>query len=219
MAVQQALQQAAAAEKKIDAEIAAMNNLGGRALEQLRVKRIQELKEQQRKRAEWIQKGHGKYQEVFDEKAWFQEVKNNERCVIHFYRGTTNYCQLVDAHLEKIAAKHIETRFSKIDAEKCPFLVERLLIVVMPTIIMTKDGSTNDRLEGFTELGNTDRFTTFQLEERLAMKGTIEMPRKQNRAQEAKTYNSQNKSGAAIYSSRRQATMVIDDADFDDLSD
>ena len=71
----------------------------------------------------------------------------------------------MDHHLEQLARAHMETRFIKINgirlvifvffillvflAENSPFLVERLLVVVMPTIIMTKDGATLDRLEGY----------------------------------------------------------------------
>jgi len=170
MAVQQLLASAAHAERQIDAELAAMSKLDGDDLERLRHKRIAELKAQQAKVQEWRRKGHGKYEEVNDQKAWFQEVKDNERVVCHFYRNQTAYCALVDHHLEQLARAHMETRFIKINAENSPFLVERLLVVVMPTIIMTKDGATLDRLEGFCELGNTDRFTTAQLEERMAKK-------------------------------------------------
>lgn len=80
--------------------------------------------------------------------------------ICHFYRGSTWRCELVDKHLTALAPKHMETRFVKIDAEKCPFLVERLNIVLMPTIIMTKDNVAVDRIEGFDQLGGTDDFTT-----------------------------------------------------------
>jgi hypothetical protein len=54
--------------------------------------------------------------------------------VVHFFRGVTPRCQIVDAHLYKLASTHLETRFVKIDAEKNPFLVERLGVIIMPTI-------------------------------------------------------------------------------------
>lgn len=30
--------------------------------------------------------------------------------VVHFYRPTTRYCQVVDAHFERLAQRHLETR-------------------------------------------------------------------------------------------------------------
>ena len=77
-------------------------------------------------------------------KLW--QAKASERMVCHFYRGATWRCQIIDKHLAILAAKHVETRFIKIDAEKCNFLAQRLEIVLMPTIIMTKDTTTHDRL-------------------------------------------------------------------------
>ncbi|CAN0201109.1 unnamed protein product, partial [Ectocarpus fasciculatus] len=61
---------------------------------------------------------------------------------VHFYRPTTQRCQIVDGHLERLAQKHVETRFCKIDAEKSPYLTEKLNIFVMPTILLIKGGHT-----------------------------------------------------------------------------
>jgi len=43
--------------------------------------------------------------------------------VISFLR-----CKIVDKHLALLAPKHMETKFCKINAEKCPFLTDRLKI-------------------------------------------------------------------------------------------
>lgn len=59
-----------------------------------------------------------------------------------------------------LAAKHIETKFCKVNAEKCPFLTQRLKIRVLPTLILVKDQKTKDYIVGFTDLGNCDDFST-----------------------------------------------------------
>jgi hypothetical protein len=41
----------------------------------------------------------------------------------------------------------------KIDAEKSPFLVERLSIVMLPSILCIKDGRTEHTIVGFDEMG------------------------------------------------------------------
>ena len=46
--------------------------------------------------------------------------------------------QIVDKHLGILAKKHLEAKFVKINAEKCPFLTERLRIKVIPTIMLVK---------------------------------------------------------------------------------
>lgn len=182
----------------------------------------QALRDQAAKEQEWRSQGHGTYHEIGDEKDWFQECKSNERLVCHFYRSTTKYCEVVDKHLQKLAPEHLETRFVKINAEKCPFLVQRLKIVVMPTIVCTKDNYTADMIEGFTELGNTADFTTLALAQRLAKNGILfydKVEAKWNKKQaKAKTYNvvTSNPTGKAIYKGNLAAKLAEWDADDSD---
>merc|ERR1719347_1539161 len=75
--------------------------------------------------------------------------------------------------LRILAKKHIETKFCKIDAEKCPFLCDRLKIRTIPTLILVKDSKTRGYVVGFTDLGNTDDFSTEMLEWRLAQSEVI----------------------------------------------
>lgn len=66
-----------------------------------------------------------------------------------------------------MAKKHVETKFIKLNVEKAPFLTERLRIKVIPTLALVLDGKTKDYVVGFTDLGNTDEFSTEMLEWRL----------------------------------------------------
>lgn len=56
----------------------------------------------------------------------------------------TVHLQVVDKHLSLLAKQHIETRFVKINAEKSPFLAERLKIIVLPTIALIKNTKVDD---------------------------------------------------------------------------
>lgn len=87
-------------------------------------------------------KGHGVYKEIPSEKDFFDEIKNSKRAVVHFYRPTTDRCTIFDKHLEIIAPKYLEARFVKLNAEKAPFLCERLNIRVIPTLLLIVDGQT-----------------------------------------------------------------------------
>lgn len=206
-------------EQKLDAALAHYSLSSSNDLEQLRQQRLAELKSRAAKELEWRQKGHGQYTEVADQKEWFDISKASERVITHFYRSTTWRCEIIDRHLTALAAKHIETRFIKIDAEKCPFLAERLSIVLIPTLIMTKDNFTADRLEGFDELGGTDTFTTDDLEARLAMQGSIDYEPPTKGGVGAKKGVKQsvksNPNGKAIYGHRRMIDSE-DEAEEDD---
>lgn len=46
----------------------------------------------------------------------------------------------MDSHLSKLAQMHPETRFVKINAEKSPFLAERLRIIMLPTVALVIKG-------------------------------------------------------------------------------
>jgi thioredoxin-like negative regulator of GroEL len=85
----------------------------------------------------------------------------------------TPRCQIVDAHFEKLAQRHVEARFVKIDAEKNPFLVERLGVILMPTIVLIKDGKTDHAIHGFDEFGGTDDFSTDDVSYVLSQHGMV----------------------------------------------
>jgi len=157
------LQVAAEKEKLLDEKLKKIEELDEDDFEALRQKRRQQLQKQVRQEQDWKQLGHGVYTEIADTKDFFQAAKRSPRMVVHFYRGVTPRCEIVDAHLHKLAPMHLETRFVKIDAEKNPFLVERLGIIILPTIVLIKDGKTEHSLRGFDEVGGTDDFSTADL--------------------------------------------------------
>lgn len=161
-------------EQQLDNELSRLDSLGGEDLEKLREQRIKELKKQANQRQEWKNNGHGEYCELADEKEFFEVSKKSANIVCHFYRDSTPRCRIVDMHLKILATKHIEAKFCKVNAEKCPFLTQRLRIKVIPSIALIKDSKTKDYIVGFTDLGNCDDFSTEMLEWRIAQSGAIE---------------------------------------------
>ena len=158
---------------QVDAELHRMDQMDEDDFEKLKLKRMQQLKKAQQQKIEWQQQGHGNYEEISDERQFFDTCKKSKNVICHFYRDSTPRCKIVDKHLYALAPKHIEARFVKINAEKCPFLVERLRIVVIPTICLAKDGKTVDYIVGFDDLGGKDDFTTEVMEWRIARADVI----------------------------------------------
>lgn len=155
-----------AVEEKLDDEIAALDRLDLDDIEVLRERRLQQMKKMAEKRNRWISLGHGDYSEIPSEKDFFSVVKASERVVCHFYRENWP-CKVMDKHMSILAKQHIETRFVKINAEKSPFLADKLKIVVLPTLALIKNAKVEDYVVGFDELGRTDEFSTEELEDRL----------------------------------------------------
>ena len=89
--VQQAIEQNVLAaakhvEDQLDDQLHALENLDSEDVEQLRQKRLLQLKLQARKKQAWLERGHGEYKEILGEKAFFEEMKGEERMICHFYR-------------------------------------------------------------------------------------------------------------------------------------
>eukprot|EP01036_Dinobryon_divergens_P023047 gene23047-31363_t len=178
------LQVAAREEKKLDQQLKEMENLDEDDFEALRQRRRMNLQKQMRQEQDWRQLGHGVYSEIADTKEFFNAAKKSVRMVVHFYRSVTPRCEIVDAHLSKLAFSHLETRFIKIDAEKNPFLVERLGIILMPTIVLIKDGKTEHSLRGFDELGGVDDFSTADMAYVLASHGVLNHEKTEDRSED-----------------------------------
>ncbi|RZC45178.1 hypothetical protein C5167_038132 [Papaver somniferum] len=169
---QQVLTVAKAFEEKLDDEISALDRVDLDDIDALRERRLQQMKKMAEKRNRWISLGHGEYSEIQSEKDFFTVVKASERVVCHFYRENWP-CKVIDKHMAILAKKHIETRFVKINAEKSPFLAEKLKIIVLPTLALIKNTKVDDYVVGFDELGGTDDFSTEELEERIARSQVI----------------------------------------------
>ncbi len=61
----------------------------------------------------------------------------------------------------------------QVNAEKSPFLTERLRVQILPTLALVKHEKVMDYIIGFDPLGGTDEFTTSTLAAVLASKGMI----------------------------------------------
>lgn len=183
------LQQAQAEEKKLESEMEAYDKLldDEDALEALRARRLEQVKQQQQKRQHWKSLGHGTYTELAGSdvpKEFFEATRASSKVVVHFYRPTTELCDIFHAHLAQLAPQHMETRFLKINVEGCDqggggaasYLVEKLGIIIMPTLVVVQDRKVVHHIRGFDELGGTQEFSTRALEHVLGVHGGLHPP-------------------------------------------
>lgn len=154
-------------EEQLDAKIKELENMDEDSLEGVRRKRLLQLRDKAKQEAEWRAAGHGEYFEINSEKAFFEEAKKSKAMVCHFYRPSTFRCKIFDRHLAALAKRHLECKFVKIDAEKSPFLTERLQVMVLPSLVLCQNGKVVEQVVGFTELGGVDSFPTEILAMRL----------------------------------------------------
>jgi len=222
---QRMMEVANAMEDQVDAEIHKMEKMGENDFEDLKQKRLEALKKSQEQKQEWLKQGHGEYSEIPEEKAFFDVTKNSTNVVIHFYREETFRCRIFDKHLRLLAPKHVETKFCKIDADKCPFLTQRLRIKTIPTLALIKGGMTKDYVVGFSDLGNHDEFSTEMLEWRLGCaeiinySGDLMTPPDQGGATNKKKITIHAKPKAKIIRGGRGRRNKGDDSSDDDGND
>lgn len=79
-----------------------------------------------------LSNGHGKYEELADEKEFFNATNKSDKVVCLFYLPSNfrycpwlvliylsfNRCKIVDKHFEKLAPKYVGVRFIHVNAEK-----------------------------------------------------------------------------------------------------
>ena len=103
-------------------------------LKLLREQRLKQIKKEHNAKVENIAKGHGQYREILQDE-FLAEVTGSMKVVVHFYHRDFPRCEIMDHHLQKLAMKHIECKFVKVNAEKAPFFIEKVTHSDLPLLI------------------------------------------------------------------------------------
>lgn len=143
-------------------------------LDEIRRRRLEQMKDEQKRKKDKQSSGHGTYEELVDEKEFFEKAKQSERMCLLFYRPGTWRCEIVDKHFRELCRKHWNTRFCKINAEKVPYLCERLNIWCLPSVVCIKDRVTDHTIVGFSELSG-DEHTMEEYEALLGKWGMVQI--------------------------------------------
>lgn len=148
-------------------------------LRNIRETRLKQIKRSQQNKLENLGKGHGQYREIVQDE-FIKEVTSSDRTIVHFYHRDFPKCEIMHMHLQKLAKRHIEAKFVKIDAEKTMFFVNKLMIRSMPTVCLFFDGVCKDKIIGFDGLidedtpeNKIDEWPTIRLARLLAAGGSI----------------------------------------------
>lgn len=148
------------------------------ALEAIRQKRMEEMRQSQVKHAENLARGHGQYRTIGQDEFLPECSGGSEWVAIHFFHKEFERCKILDHHINIIAPRHMTCKFLRVDAEKAPFFVGKLQIKTLPTLLVFQDGKSVARLTGFDGLAvdpsEPDKWHTGRLQEWLAETGAIE---------------------------------------------
>jgi len=128
-------------------------------LASLRQRRMQVMKLQSEKEAVWRQKQHGSYREISQDDFFnivVREKGGSEDCAVHFYHKDFERCKVMDRHLQDLAPAMMHVKIVKLDAERAPFLVQRLRITMLPCVLLFHNDVNVDRIVGFDGCGEGD---------------------------------------------------------------
>eukprot|EP01083_Nonionella_stella_P064010 166456_1 len=161
-------------EAKIDRKIERISKMNDDELEELRAKRLEEMKKKQEQRSKWLANNHGVIHEIIDQKQFFENVKSTKHVICLFYSKTSKWSNVFQEHLTLIARKHLECKFIQIESTHAPFLIERLNIWMMPTLVLAKNNKVSTQLRGLDWVAPHGKIHTVQLEQKLFEYGFLE---------------------------------------------
>lgn len=138
-----------------------------------RERRLEELKEQVDKVRVLQSSEYGRMVTYGEEKRLIERMSKEKYCLVNFYHPDFQRCRIMDQRLEELAPKHPHTLFLRTSVADAPFLVAKFGVQVLPCVMVFVDSRCVDRLIGFEELGDTDRFTSSMLDFRLQQSGVF----------------------------------------------
>jgi hypothetical protein len=121
-------------------------------LMELRRMRMQHMKAMQEKSAEYRSKQHGEYREIGQDDFFnvvVREKGGSDRVCVHFYHKDFETCKVMDRRLSELSQSLLAVKFVKIDAERSPFLVERLHVSTLPCCLLFLNDICVGRILGF----------------------------------------------------------------------
>ena len=157
------------------------------ALEEIREHRLQQLRQEHLHKLELKSKGHGDYRTISQDEflpetcaaAAATDSSKSKRAasewvVVHFFHDEFIKCKVMDHHLKIVAAKHLECKFLRIEAQKAPFFCSKLKVMTLPTVLVLRKGNVVDRLVGFEGIAEDNEWPTRLLQKWLSKSGAIE---------------------------------------------
>lgn len=119
-------------------------------------------------------RGYGELTRIREDE-FFPLVTSCYRSVVHFYNRDFHTCQVVDERLKILSERHLETRFATIDAEKAPFLIQKLRIIALPVLVCFESGVVIGRVTGLK--GHSEAEQVLLLERELIRVGIVLDPK------------------------------------------
>lgn len=120
-----------------------------------REQRLQEISEHLKQVEKNVKfESYGQLETIEEEAKLIKLSNETKKIIIHFQLENFQKCKTMNEKLWEVSREYLDVKFVKINVDKCPFLVSKLNIKVLPFVIGYINGVEKLRLVGFSRLGN-----------------------------------------------------------------
>jgi len=117
-------------------------------IEALRKLRLAQMRGRAEARQVWLDRGHGKYEQLEQESSFLEAMPKHERAVCAICAHGSLDGERLHVHLRTLAHVHVETYFCWLDAERAPVMMGMVDVGRLPVLLLCAGGRVVHCLDG-----------------------------------------------------------------------
>ena len=125
-------------------------------IEALRKLRLAQMRSRAEQRKLWLERGHGKYEQLQQESSFLEALPKHERAVCALCPAGSMDGELLHAHLRALASVHVETYFCWLDPDCAPVMMGMVDMGRMPALLLISGGKVVQCLHGLDRSFTTE---------------------------------------------------------------
>ena len=117
-------------------------------IDALRKLRLAQMRGRAAERAQWIAKGHGKYEKLEQESSFLEALPKHERALCALCVSGSFDGEMLHSHMRALAPVHVESYFCWLDPETAPVMMAMVDVGALPALLLAKNGQVVEQLTG-----------------------------------------------------------------------
>ena len=117
-------------------------------IDALRKLRLAQMRGRAAERAQWVAKGHGKYEKLEQESSFLEALPKHERAICALCGPNSFDGELLHSHMRALSHVHVESYFCWLDPESAPVMMAMVDIAALPALLLAKNGQVVHQLTG-----------------------------------------------------------------------
>ena len=117
-------------------------------IDALRKLRLAQMRGRAAERAQWVAKGHGKYEKLEQESSFLEALPKHERAICALCGPNSFDGELLHSHMRALSHVHVESYFCWLDPESAPVMMAMVDVGQLPALLLAKNGQVVHQLHG-----------------------------------------------------------------------